>query len=327
MTSERPPAGRFEDTLVLTARKDFWASPESEVFPHRVYVPMVYGHSTNLVNTLLLGFRALMALVRQRPRILVFGSAPRIVPLFLFLRRLGLLGHTRLVVTNQVYFGPRLGRYADRVIVYSRHEAEALANYVYAPLPVDTMACEAALAHHESRPYVFSGGGSLRDFGSLFDAVEGTGVSLVVVTHSPDTLGVDREPPHECRVLFRMPLERFLSYVKGAQFVVVPLRGVNTPHGHTTVAQALVLGKAVVATRSAVIADYVRDGVEGILVDPGDVTGYRDALLRLASDDEFRAACETAARSRVDEFSYAAFARRLAAICDEVRREATADLG
>jgi glycosyltransferase involved in cell wall biosynthesis len=318
MASGRAPAGRFDDTLVLTARKDFWASRESELFPHRVYVPVLYGHSTNLVNTLLMVLRTLVALVRSRPRILVFGSAPRIVPLFLVLKRLRLLRRTRLVVTNQVYFGPRLGRYAERVIVYSRYEA-VLPSYVFAPLPVDTRACEAAQAHLEPRPYVFAGGGSARDFETLLDAVEGTGIPLVVVTHSPDTLAVDREPPRECRVLFKMPLERFLSYAKGAQLVVVPLRGVDTPHGHTTAAQALVLGKAVVATRSAALADYVTDGVEGILVEPGDVPGYREAIVRLATDDALRTACEAAARSRAAEFTYAAFARWLADLCDEVR--------
>jgi glycosyltransferase involved in cell wall biosynthesis len=116
----------------------------------------------------------------------------------------------------------------------------------------------------------------------------------------------------------RLPLQEFLSLMAGATVVVVPLHAGEAPHGHTTVAQALSLGKAVVTTRGASVEDYVRDGVEGLLVDPGDVEGYRDAIGRLAGDDAFRRACEAAARARAPEFSYAAFARTLEALCVEV---------
>lgn len=307
----------LEDTLVITVRKGFWAAPESEVFPHRLYAPILIGHSTNLLNTTLLAVKTAAALAIRRPRVILFGSAHRIVPIFLLLKRYRLLRRTRLVVTNQVYFGPRLGRYAETVIVYSRREAEGRPNYVYVPLAVDGKAADAAVAHDEGVPYVFSGGGTLRDFESLFAAVEGTGLRLIVVTHSPATLGVEREPPSECRVLWRMPLERFLSYMKGALFVVVPLRGIDSPHGQTTIAQALQLGKPIVATRCPTVLDYVRDGAEGLLVEPGDVQGYRDAMLRLVQDEEFRSSCERAAQARAAELSYAGFASSLVSLCDE----------
>ena len=227
---------------------------------------------------------------------------------------------TGLIVTNQVFFGPRLGRYADRVIVYSRRETEARPNYVYVPIPSDGDFAGVE-PERSSRPYVFSGGGELRDFASLFAAVEGTGLALTVVTHSPATLGVDGPPPDGCRVLWRMPLDRFLAHMAGSLFVVVPLKGLDTPHGHTTIAQALSLGKAVVTTRGSAVADYVRDGVEGLLVDPGDVVGYREAIVRLANDSGLRRSCEEAARARAPEFAYEAFARSLVALCLDVLDE------
>lgn len=316
------PAGdeRLRDVLVLTVRKSFWASPESRALPRRVFVPRVAGTSQSLVNTLLMAARSLVAFTRFRPRVVVVGSAHRLVPVLLVLRRFGLLRRTGLVVTNQVYFGPRLGRHADRVIVYSRRETEGRPNYVYLPIPSDG---DFAGVRPEpaDEPYVFAGGGELRDFASLFAAVDGTGIPLTVVTHSPATLGVEGSPPEGCRVLFRMPLARFLALLAGARFVVVPLRGLDTPHGHTTIAQALSLGKAVVTTRGAAVADYVRDGVEGLLVDPGDVAGYREAVRRLWTDEELLRSCEEAARARAPEFTYAAFARSLAAICLEVMEE------
>ena len=312
--------GRLRDVLVLTVRKSFWASPESELFPHRVFVPTLVGHSTSLVNTALLAVKAAVALVRHRPKLVFFGSAHRLVPLFLLLRRAGLLRRTKLIATNQVYFGPRLGRYADRVIVYSRREAEAGANYVYLPIPADGD-FDAVAPRPASPPYVFSGGGTLRDFDSVFAAIDGTGVPLTVVTHSPETLGTSRPAPAECRILWRMPLQEFLSLMAGALFVVVPLKGMDTPHGHTTIAQALCLGKAVVTTGGSAVADYVRDGVEGLLVDPGDADGYRTAILRLYADEELRRSCEEAARTRRTEFSYASFAASIADLCVSVLDE------
>ncbi len=304
--------------LVLTVRKSFWASPESDVFPNRVFAPTFAGHSTGRVNTVLLVAKTLVALLRRRPKLIFVGSAHRLVPLLLVLRRLRIL-RTKLIVTNQVYFGPRLARFADRVIVYSRRETEGLSNYVYLPIPADG-AFDDVEAHHEDDPYVFSGGGTLRDFAALLKAVEGTDVRLIVVTHSPETLGVAAPPPN-CGVLFTMPLQQFLSYAAGSLFVVVPLRGTDTPHGHTTIAQALSLGKAVVTTRGAAVADYVRDGVEGLLVEPGDVCGYRNAILRLVRDEHLRRSCEGAARARAPEFSYAAFARSIMALCRDVLSE------
>ena len=306
--------------LVLTVRKSFWASPESEAFPRRIFVPTVVGHSTSLVNTLLMAARTVVAFARFRPKLVVVGSAHRLVPALLLLRRVGLLRSTGLVVTNQVFFGPRLGRHADRVIVYSRRETERRPNYVYLPIPSDGDFA-AVQPERAPRPYVFAGGGELRDYASLFAAVEGTGLPLTVVTHSPATLGVEGPPPENCRVLWRMPLDRFLAHMAGSLFVVVPLKGLDTPHGHTTIAQALSLGRAVVTTRGAAVADYVRDGVEGLLVDPGDVAGYREAIVRLATDDELRRSCEAAARARAPEFTYASFARALVDLCLEVTAE------
>jgi len=308
----------LSDVLVLTVRKSFWASPESELFPHRVFSPTVAGHSTSRINTALLLAKAAVAVLLNRPKLIFVGSAHTLVPLLLILRRLRIL-RTKLVVTNQGYFGPRLAPFADRVIVYSRRETEGRPNYVYVPIPADG-AFDEVEPHRENEPYVFSGGGTLRDFASLFAAVDGTGLRLVVVTHSPETLGTTVPPPPNSRVLFTMPLQEFLSYAAGSLVVVVPLRGADTPHGHTTIAQALSLGKAVVTTRDAV-ADYVGDGVEGLLVDPGDVSAYRRAILRLVRDSELRRSCEQAARARAHEFSYAAFAHSIVTLCHDVLNE------
>jgi glycosyltransferase involved in cell wall biosynthesis len=142
----------------------------------------------------------------------------------------------------------------------------------------------------------------------------------VIVTDDPASVAASALP-ERCDVRGRLPLQEFLSLMAGATVVVVPLRWGEAPHGHTTVAQALCLGKAVVTTRGASVEDYVRDGIEGLLVEPGDVEGYRRAVVRLATGDRLRGACEAAARDRAPEFSYAAFADGLRATCLELLDE------
>jgi len=300
-------------------KKSFWASQECEIFPHRVYARIVWGHSTNVLNTLLLAARVTLELIRRRPKLIFFGSAPRLVPLFLVLRRLGLV-RSGIIATTHAYFGRRLGRYADRVIVYSRQEAEGWANARLLPIPADGD-FGAVVPYEDGASYIFSGGGTLRDFRSLIEAVAGLDVRLNLVTFSPETLDGGGDLPENCRVLWRMPLERFLSIMAGSLFVVVPLRAGAITGGHTTIAQALCLGKAVVTTRGVGVEDYVRDGEEGLLVDAGDVAGYRGAVQTLLDDEELRRSCERRARGRAPELSYASFARKIEALCAEVLEE------
>ena len=76
-----------------------------------------------------------------------------------------------------------------------------------------------------------------------------------------------------------------------------------------------------ITTRGASVDDYVRDGVEGLLVDAGDVAGYRAALLELAGDAALRDRLEAGARARAPEFSYGAFAEALETMCGELLDE------
>jgi glycosyltransferase involved in cell wall biosynthesis len=314
----------LDDVLVVTVRKSFWASREAEAFPHRIYARVFYGHSTNLLNSLAAAARALPSIWLRRPRVVVLGSVERLVPWFIRARRLRLLGRARLVVTNQLHLTDEQLRQVERNVVYSRawlerQRPEVRARSVFVPLPADGDFAAARAAAHEGG-YVFAGGGAGRDFPSLIEAVRDLDVQLEIVTFSPATLAWDGELPPNCRVAWRMSVPDFLERMAGALFVVVPLREADSDFGQTTVVQALSLGKAVVATRSPGVVDYVEDGQEGVLVEAGDAAELRAAVERLAGDAEFRDACERHARERAEELTYAAFGARLAALCEELAR-------
>jgi glycosyltransferase involved in cell wall biosynthesis len=305
-----------DDVVVVTVRKSFWAAPEAEAFPHRVYARVLYGHSTNLLNSALVFVRALLAIVRRRPRVVFLGSVERTVPWFLRARRLGLLGRARLVVTNQLHLTDEQLRLVDRDVVYSQAWIDAQRpavreRSVFVPLPADG---DFAAARRPTGEHVFAGGGTGRDFASVIRAVDGLDVPLELVTFSQATLGWTGPLPRNVDVHWLMPLEEFLALLASARVAVVPLRDPESDFGQTTLVQALSLGVPVVATRSPGVVDYVADGCEGFLVDAGDVDGYRAAIVRLMSDEELRRACAGNALRRAETLTYAAFARRLGEI-------------
>jgi glycosyltransferase involved in cell wall biosynthesis len=81
--------------------------------------------------------------------------------------------------------------------------------------------------------------------------------------------------------------------------------------------EAMAAGKAVVATSVGGIPDAVRDGVDGVLIEPGDPDAVRAAVGRLVADRDERERLGAAARAAVAE-SQAAFCDRLDAVYREL---------
>lgn len=275
-----------------------------------------------LVNAAPVFIRALASIWLRPPRLVLLGSVERTVPWFIRARRVGLLRGAKLVVTNQL--NPPHGQleHIDRVVVYARAQAARFGEKgAFLALPADGD-FEAACRSGESGDYVFSGGGAGRDFPTLLRAVDGTDIRLELVVFDQRTLG-DRPP----NVVVSGPLSQtdFLVRMAGASVVVVTVAERDSPHGQTTLVQALALGKPVVATRSSGIADYVDDGQEGLLVEPGDIAGLREAIRRLLADDELRAGCAARSAERGSRLSYSHFADGLADVCFAVLGSSATD--
>jgi glycosyltransferase involved in cell wall biosynthesis len=87
-----------------------------------------------------------------------------------------------------------------------------------------------------------------------------------------------------------------------ADVVAVPSvvdRAGNVDGLPNTLLEAMAAGRAVVASRVAGIPDVIADGVNGLLVPPGDVPALRAALARLVADERLRARLGAAARETV----------------------------
>lgn len=80
-------------------------------------------------------------------------------------------------------------------------------------------------------------------------------------------------------------LPTFVDAVRRARFVVLPLRFDPTKAaGITVLAMAFAAGRPVVATATQAMRDHVREGVDGLLVPPGDPAALAEAIERLDRD-------------------------------------------
>jgi glycosyltransferase involved in cell wall biosynthesis len=82
--------------------------------------------------------------------------------------------------------------------------------------------------------------------------------------------------------------------------------------------EAMAAGVPVVASDIAGYREVVRDGVDGLLVPPGDPNALAAAIRRVLSEPELAATLRAAGRSRAEDFSWRAVAPRLEAVYDRV---------
>lgn len=292
--SGKPKEGPFADVLILTVRKGFWLEKPMHVFPTVMYSPRRFGRDTSWLNSVPLFIRAVLYITFRRPRIVIIGAAQRLAKWFLYLRHRGFFRRMKLVVHNMTYFWTGLAVYADRIIVFSSVEADYFQKQVDKPglyqfIPLPAYGDYDLPRRHAQAPYVFSGGGTRRDFAAVIEAVRGLPVHLRIRCHSPEKLNYSGELPENVTVGYRVPLQQFLREMNDALFVVVPLEKTELPHGHTTVAQAMRLGKAVISTRGGCVEDYVTEGATGLLVNPYDPEDCRRAIVDLLDNEEKRA--------------------------------------
>jgi glycosyltransferase involved in cell wall biosynthesis len=78
----------------------------------------------------------------------------------------------------------------------------------------------------------------------------------------------------------------------------------------------------VIASRIGGITDFVVDGDSGLLVDPGDVAGLRNAIQRLLDDPNLRHRMGVAAQRRAMEFRAHEVIPRFERVYENVLRRA-----
>lgn len=94
--------------------------------------------------------------------------------------------------------------------------------------------------------------------------------------------------------------DRKWSLLAGADILCLPSLAEGVP---ITLLEAMGAGVAVVTTPVGGIPDVVKDGVNGILVQSGDVSGIAESLIRLLTDADLRARLSDAGRRTVEKMN------------------------
>ncbi len=131
---------------------------------------------------------------------------------------------------------------------------------------------------------------------------------------------IEAEQPGNLKMLGHLDRTALLDAVRTAACVVVPSLWPEA-FGLTAV-EAMAAGTPVIASRTGGLTEIVRDGTDGYLVTPGDLTGFLGAVDRILADPERARAMGDAGRVRAaDAFSEDRFYARLMAVYGEVIAE------
>lgn len=137
-------------------------------------------------------------------------------------------------------------------------------------------------------PYVLSAGMEMRDYPTLIEAVRGLPLTLVIAAGSPwSHFRFKHEQPLPPNVvLSRFSPVQMRELYRSARFVVVPVRPTLRTCGITVVMEGWAMEKAVVASRTVGLLDYLREGEDALLVPPRDQAALRDRVTRLLENPE-----------------------------------------
>lgn len=164
-------------------------------------------------------------------------------------------------------------------------------------------------ANHSQQPrepalpvgdYVFSGGNTERDYRTLFAAVEGLSLRVIVSCTDASVLQGLRVPANVIVVAAREP--HFRRLMAGARLVVLCIKpGLLRGAGEATFLNAMWHGRPVLVADDGSAREYLEDGVTGCVVPAEDVEGLRQRIIELWQDDERCEGIGAAGRRLVEE--------------------------
>ena len=131
---------------------------------------------------------------------------------------------------------------------------------------------------------VLSVGREMRDYPTLFAALEGTGIPVTVVASSPWSAREDqtarRTIPANVKIRRNVPSGILRDLYRNAAVVVVPLVNVDFPAAITALFEAQAVGRPVVVSASQGIVDTLDSG-SAVVVPCDDPVAMRKAVLQL----------------------------------------------
>lgn len=224
------------------------------------------------------------------------------LPLFLGLLK-RLTGSKRPILAwcfnlGQTYTGwkGRLARFGlrdvDLFVVHSRHEIDTYSQwlnipperFVFVPLSIELQ--QPNQKEDLDAPFILSMGSAHRDYQRLFEAVAELGYPTKIVAGPHAVAGL--KIPSNVEILSNLTIEQCHALCQKARINVVPVDNSETASGQVTVLEAMMYGKAVIATDCIGTRDYIEHGRNGWLVPAHQTEALTQSLQEFWNDAELR---------------------------------------
>jgi len=164
---------------------------------------------------------------------------------------------------------------------------------------------------------------SIKGVDVVIDAVAAASGRLTVAGDGPERARLEQRAADrdlDARFEGFVGRERLAALYREARCVVLASRfGEGFPN---VVLEAMSFGCPVIATRVTGIGELVSDGVDGLLVPPGDVGALRDAIDRIANDRALADRLATAGRRTAARYAWDHVVPRLEARLEAWRQPA-----
>lgn len=149
--------------------------------------------------------------------------------------------------------------------------------------------------------YIFSGGNSERDYKTLFEAVRGLSIPVIVSTTKPALIRGLVIP--ENVILVKTEKAAFERLMAGSRMLAMCVKeDIIRGSGEATFLNAMWHGKPVIVADNISAGDYIQDGVEGFVVPAGSAEQMRLRILELWKDPMLAAKIGEAGRCKVANF-------------------------
>lgn len=212
-----------------------------------------------------------------------------------------------------------LGRYLHMAVIFSsRQRRFAIEHGLIAPERLFNLHFMVDDRFYSPRPgandVISSVGAEMRDYATLFEALDGTDlrcevaagtvriphrVRLVKDRRVPVT-DLLRRPNPNVSIGYRGSLLALRDLYAQSRFVVVPLLPTKSDNGLTVMLEAMAMGKAIVCSRTEGQVDAIDEGRTGLFTPVGDAVSLRRTMVDLWHDPARAAAMGAAARAQVE---------------------------
>jgi glycosyltransferase involved in cell wall biosynthesis len=142
------------------------------------------------------------------------------------------------------------------------------------------------------------------------------GTRLLVAGDGPERKRLEAAARANIEFLGPLPRARTLGLLRAADASILTSDWENFPHG---VVESLAVGTPVIATRTGGVGEVVTDGVNGLLVEPGDRDAFAAAVERYLGDASLRERLRANAAPSVEAYAADTVYAQLDAILEAAR--------